>query len=105
MLRQLLVFAILGACLCMAAGTASAEPALRSVANQDELAPTPPSLSRELDQAFPGDQNADAHEPEAYILHCCPPPRGYTPIKCDPSAYNCFRAMNHGIFFPLGTRW
>jgi len=105
--RMIAAFAIFAVCVFVAADTASAKLSLRSSDSVDDLAPVPqPVLPNDAGLApIPaGAEAGDSASGEGYILHCCPPPRGYTPIKCDPNAYNCFRAMRSPSRFPYRFR-
>jgi hypothetical protein len=109
MSRTLLMIGVLGSCLLLVADQASAELSLRiAAAEQDDVAPAPPSSSGAANESSHSVGSAVVHGSGSpvvdYIAPCCPPPRGYTPIKCDPRAYNCFRAMNSGSRFPYGRR-
>ena len=107
MFKTITALAVLATSLHVIAEPASAELSLRFANSADDVAPAP-GVAPEDDGNVAAIEEGDAAPEsagaapgeEAYILHCCPPPRGYTPIRCDPNAYNCFRAMRGSSQFP-----
>ena len=110
MFRTITAFAILATSMLVVADSAFAKRSLRFANSSDDAAPVPGVAAEHdgnlaaIDPADARSESDDAAASEGYILHCCPPPRGYTPIKCDPNAYNCFRAMRGSSRFPYRFR-
>ena len=108
MSRTLLALAILGSSLFWLTDQTSAALSLRLAQEPSDPAPSPPPSS---DSASESAEAAGSlgHQGTApvgsYCAPCCPAPRGFTPIKCDPRTYNCFRPMNSGLRFPYGRRF